>query len=144
MNTIEIINELKDIECFKGVLPLDKLRSMKINQKPFAIIINLDYSNEPGSHWVTLFIDENNEGYYFDSFGFPNFSNEMLYFLRNNKINKINFNKYFIQSKNSDNCGAYCVLFVKMLCNGYSMREFLNLFSNNTEENDEISVKILE
>lgn len=144
MNTLNILNEFKDNFCFRGVFPIDKICNLKITKKPFGIIINLDYSNEPGSHWVAIFVNESNEAFYFDSFGFPNLSKELKKFLNLNEIKIIVYNKYFLQSMNSNTCGAYCVLFLKMCCHGYSMYQFLNLFSKNTKTNDLISVMILE
>lgn len=40
------------------VLPIDKLENYKISQYPCSIIINLDPSSQPGSHWVAIYIDE--------------------------------------------------------------------------------------
>jgi hypothetical protein len=36
---------------------------------PAALIVNLSSSNSTGSHWVAIYINENRQGHYFDSFG---------------------------------------------------------------------------
>ena len=143
MNAYEIFYELKDEHCFKGVYSLDEIKNLKIQQRPFSIVINLDYSDEPGSHWVALFVDEKNIAIYFDSFGFPNFNEYFLNFLKINKINTVYCNRFHLQANYSKTCGAYCILFIKMCCNGFSFNEFIKLFSNNKEKNDLISIKIV-
>ena len=144
MNTFEILNEMNNLNCFKGVFPLDKIKNLKINERPIGLILNLDYAYQPGSHWVAVYLEENNKVTYFDSFGFPNFNQYFLNFLKINKVNEIIFNKFQLQSINSQTCGAYCVLFLKMRCHGYSLNDFMKLFSNNKENNDNIASLILE
>ena len=144
MNTFEIIDQLKELDCFQGVFPLDKLRNYKFKKIPMGIVINLDFSNEPGSHWVALYVNEQNEAIYFDSFGFINLNEYFLSFLKKNKIKGIIFNKFQIQSFTSDVCGAHCIIFLKMICNGFSFNEILSQFSRNKERNDFISSKIIE
>ena len=144
MNTFEIIEQLEDLDCFQGVFPLDKLKNYKVKEKPIGIVINLDFSSEPGSHWVALYIDEQNNAIYFDSFGFINLNEYFLSFLKNNKIEGIIFNKHQIQSFSSDVCGAHCIIFLKMICNGFSFDEILKQFSSNKERNDFISSLIIE
>ena len=144
MNTNQLTELMNNYECFKGVYPIDLIENLNFNERPIAIIINLDPSHLPGSHWVSLFIDQNNIAEYFDSFGFPNFSKELLKLLRNHNIRKIIFNKYMLQSTDSSSCGAYCVMFLKMRCRSFSLNEFLKLFSNRTSQNDLMALKILE
>ena len=144
MNTYDIIYFLKDEKCFKGVYPINKLPRKKITERPIGLILNLDYSNEPGSYWVALFINEKNEAFYFDSYGFPNFNEYLLKFFNLNEVKYIYFNKFQAQSNNSKTCGTFCILFIKMLCNSYSLSDFLKLFSNNRYQNDLISIRILE
>ena len=144
MDTKQLSNLMKNYHCFKGVYSIDKIKSLKFNERPIAMIINLDPSHLPGSHWVALFINENNIAEYFDSFGFPNLSIELLNLLNINNVKKLVYNKYILQSIDSSSCGAYCVLFLKMRCNSFSLNEFLKLFSNRTIQNDLIAVKIIE
>ena len=145
MNTHEILNELKhEIHCFKGVFPVNEINELKINDRPLGLVLNWDFSNEPGSHWVALFVNEKNIATYFDSYGFPNFNENFINFLKLNKINTVYFNKFQLQSNDSNTCGAFTILFIKMFCNGFSFNEFIKLFSNNREKNDLISIKVIE
>ncbi len=50
---------------FKGVYASDKLPNMKNKE---SLILNVDKSNQRGSHWVAL-IKHNNKVYIYDSFG---------------------------------------------------------------------------
>ena len=67
----EIEANLKNIKSFKGVVSQDKLEILKAPmKKDFSCIINLEDSNEDGSHWVCLYNDKNeNFTEYFDSYG---------------------------------------------------------------------------
>ena len=69
MNTYEINKNLKDLKCFKGTYPINKIIFRKTNKRPMAFVINLDPDYMPGSHWVAAFIDKKNNCLYFDSFG---------------------------------------------------------------------------
>ena len=51
---------------FKGVYPSDKIPILT-DQQPYAIL-NLDKSNEPGSHWIAI-AKENGKISIYDSFG---------------------------------------------------------------------------
>ena len=52
---------------FKGVFPSDKIP--KLNDLSPYCILNLDKSNEKGSHWVALVKTDKNEAIVYDSFG---------------------------------------------------------------------------
>ena len=69
METNIISKLLKNFKCFKGVYPLDKLPD--IIKLPINIIINTDPSYMPGEHWVSLSINKDCYGEYFDSLGLP-------------------------------------------------------------------------
>ena len=143
MNTDEINREMSFLECFVGTYSVNLLPENPLRKRPLGLIVNLDPHYEPGSHWVALFIDENNNASYFDSFGFPMFKKSILEFLIKNNVNQIEYNKYILQSVKSSVCGAFTILFLKMRCNGFSLAEFLKLYSNNFDNNDLIALRIL-
>ncbi len=138
MNTLEIISRLKFCKSFKGVYPVDLIPKY-FNSG--TIIINTDPSTKPGSHWVAVYIN-NDTGEYFDSFGFPPINKEIISFLDNNSTNGWSYNSLHIQNLLSHTCGNYCVLYVMAKNKGYSITDFLNLFTMNTDLN-EIILKIL-
>lgn len=59
MNTLEIWNTLASNKYtknyFKGVYPLDCIPKI-IKDKPALLVVNLDKSNQPGSHWVAIYL----------------------------------------------------------------------------------------
>lgn len=105
-------------------------------------IINLDDSNGNGTHWTALYFQGNPlNSYYFDSFGFV----PPLEVERN--IKPYLYNDADIQDFNSEACGYYCLAFIKFLHDKNNIelafRQFLQLFSNKTTENDNILEKYL-
>ncbi len=92
---------------FLGVFASDQLPDIK-NEEMY--IANLDKSNEPGSHWIGVY-SENNKIYVYDSFG-----------RKSKKIIPSIFGKGAIQdteydaeqSENEDNCGLRSLVFLYM------------------------------
>ena len=41
---------------FKGVYAIDEINKIPVSNK-MGVILNLDKSTQPGSHWVALYID---------------------------------------------------------------------------------------
>tara|TARA_R110000822_G_scaffold27046_3_gene81063 strand:+ start:2939 stop:3385 length:447 start_codon:yes stop_codon:yes gene_type:complete len=66
-NTSELNKLSRDLfgTYFAGVYPVDKLPKLKDRQ---SCIINLDTSNMPGSHWVSVY-KQNSVYHIYDSFG---------------------------------------------------------------------------
>ena len=92
------------------------------------MIINLQNSNQPGSHWIALKRD-NNVIYLFDSFGIGYLSIGIFKVFKNFKIIK---NIYRIQDILSNFCGMFCVLFILYDIEGKNdFIKFLILFSSN-------------
>lgn len=103
---------------------------------PTYIISNLDPDTKPGSHWVAMCINTKGVGEYFDSFGRkPTGYHEM--FLKTN-CRKWIYNNRVIQNYLSSLCGIYCLVYIYFKCNGVSMSDFLDIFSDNTLFNDQI------
>ena len=104
LSNIFINNLLKDFKIFSGVYSKDKIPLIE-NDKSF--IFNLQNSNEPGSHWVSL-SRKNNNIFIFDSFGIGYVTNNLYKIYKNYNIIT---NIYRIQDINSNLCGMFCVLF---------------------------------
>lgn len=101
--------ELLGTPDFHGVFPSDKIpRLTTLN--PYAII-NLDNSNEPGSHWVAI-AHADRKMYVYDSFGRK--STEILpdIFASGNGSNIIDTDYDAEQSPKEMNCGARCLAFL--------------------------------
>ena len=117
-------------------LPLENILmrdEIKDNLGVGFYIINLDTSNNEGTHWTACY-SHPLKSCYFDSYGFlPPLELE-------NKIKPFIYNNKDIQDWNSDACGWFCIAFIKFLYDKSdketAYKEFLKLFSNNTKEND--------
>ena len=92
---------------FNGVYSRDNLS--KINDG--AYIINLDEYFDIGTHWVALWVSNNNVTY-FDSFGVEHIPKEIKAFIENRNIKT---NIFRIQAYDSIMCG-YFVLDLLILC----------------------------
>ena len=93
----------------------------------FGIVFNLDKHDEPGSHWVSMFIDTVNKFvFYFDSAGASSVPPEIDAFakkvIEQGKENKIKFkyfhNKGIQHQKGNTECGMYSLFFIITMLTG--------------------------
>lgn len=96
---------------FGGVYSINNL-PLVIPTTKINYIINLDPSYQPGSHWVSVYIDSNRRAIYFDSFGRPPPPEILSFMQRSVSFYQISKSKY--QGDDSSACGYYCLLFVLM------------------------------
>ena len=64
---LDICKQLS-ISNFKGVYMRDEIKGRP--EKDECFIMNIDHSNNPGTHWTSLFV-KRGVCRYFDSYGFP-------------------------------------------------------------------------
>ena len=116
---------------FNGVYLRDNLPKIKDG----AYIINLDEYSDIGTHWVALYV-HNNDFTYFDSFGVEHIPKEIKAFINNKNITT---NVFRIQAYDSIMWGYFCIGFIDFMLAGKTLTEFTNLFSpNNFKKNDDI------
>ena len=146
MNTLGLTNIYLDkllipyCKYFKGVYSCDTIPLFP-KLYPFSIIINLSSVNEPGSHFVSVFV-RNGKVIYYDSLGLPSINPHINKFLKQ-YANVYKSNNMQFQCLNSVFCGYYAALFVILMDRGMSFQKFLNLYSKNCEDNDMIVVELL-
>ena len=163
LNTLDIENVMKQYEKkyddfhFIGPVPIDfdkefspgdcvidelckiKLKSL-LNKgiKKLGIIFNLDPHDKPGSHWVSFFANfDNNEIYYFDSYGLPE-PDEVTKLMdrlkeQGSELNrdvKLFTNNVRHQYKNSE-CGVYSIHFIIKLLEG---TKYIDLINNKIDD----------
>ena len=155
LTSIDIINVMKQYESydkkleFIGPSPIDYdthtyggecvweelckfnlSENIKKKKTKVGIIFNLDKHNQPGSHWVAVFIDiKKNKIYYFDSYG-DKTPIRIMKFIKGVKKQglelrkKIKFaeNKTRHQYSNSE-CGMYCIHFIIRMTKGDSFEK---------------------
>lgn len=118
----------KDKFQFLGAQPSDFSKVAVVNWKkikkiPYlGIIFNTDPHNQPGRHWLAVFIDNVNKKVdYFDSLGkLPN--KNIASFLKYFKKYQFTFNKKEHQ-KGGSNCGAYSCYFIIERLKGKSFED---------------------
>ena len=106
-------------------------------------MINLDEYSDIATHWVSLWVNNNNVTY-FDSFGVEYIPKEIKTFINrplssalHNKNIKTNI--FRIQVYDSIMCGYFCIGFIDFMLAGKTLTEYTNLFSpNNFKKNDDI------
>ncbi|GAM18879.1 hypothetical protein SAMD00019534_020540 [Acytostelium subglobosum LB1] len=114
---------------FEGVIASDQLDELK--PKHMSFIMNLDKSSQPGSHWVTCYIDAKGDKSieYYDSFG----DDPSTDFLRRMKqlvaeidpdvYLKFKVNKIVDQAVNTDTCGYHAMRFLLNRFRGVPFKE---------------------
>jgi hypothetical protein len=96
------------------------LRSSKV--KKIGLVLNLDYHDEPGSHWVAVLIDKQTKtGEYFDSFGDDAPREVYELFDRIGGV-QVLINKVAHQRKNSE-CGNYAINFIVQRISGSTFKQ---------------------
>ena len=127
----EIMKYFENEPRFNGVYSRDNLPN-KI--KGGAYVINLDEYSDIGTHWIALYV-KNNDITYFDSFGVEHIPKENKTFIKNKNVKT---NIFKIQAYDSIMCGYFCVGFINFLLRGKSSTEYTNLFSpNDFKKNDD-------
>ena len=124
LTNFEIRKYYQNEPRFNGVYCRDNLperSSAKI--KNGAYVINLDEYSDIGTHWIALYLYNNNVTYY-DSFGA-----ELKAFI--DRSLSITANIFRIQAFDSIMCGYFCIGFITFMLAGKTLTEFTNLFSSN-------------
>ena len=117
---------------FNGVYSRDNLPN---KNKDGVYVINLDEYSDIGTHWIALYV-KNNDITYFDSFVVEHIPKEIIKFIgRKNIIANI----FRIQAYDLIMCGYFCIGFTDFMFKGKALTEFTNLFSpHDFKKNDDI------
>ena len=93
--------------------------------KDEAYIINLDEYSDIETHWVALYI-QNNDVTYFDSFEVEHIPKEIRTFIGNKNIKT---NIFRIQAYDSIMCKYFCIGFIDFMLVRKTLNDFTNFFS---------------
>ena len=120
-----------------GIYPADRLPK-SINRLPSALIANVDHHNEPGSHWVLIYISKYGHAYFMDSFGrHPALCSLHFKIFLDNHTHEWSFNTRSLQSHWYAVCGQYCLYFlIHYRVKGNSMSSIVSRFTLNRTQND--------
>ena len=122
ITNFEIIKYYENESRFNSVYLRDNLPN---KVKDGAYVINLDEYSEIGTHWIALYVKNNNVTY-FDSFGVEHIPQEIKIFIKNKNI-KINI--FRTEAYDSIMCGYFCIGFINFMFKGKTLTEYTNLFS---------------
>ena len=136
MNTNEILHFMENDEYIKsfmgGVLAKDQLPPPSYNPKLY--VVNLDKSNERGSHWIALLLTNNYISEYFDPLGrkpdkflTKYFNSYSIYYLVNKKQ---------CQSKLTSTCGKFCLFYCYLRSRGKTMKRIISYFTEDILYNE--------
>jgi hypothetical protein len=120
-------------KIFKGVYSSDNLPNLF--SIPAAFIVNLSPSNSEGTHWISIFIDENHNIEYFNSFGIPPKETSIIKFLERHG-RTIRYVNNQIQHLMSKNCGKFAAVFIMFKMLNRPTENFIGLFNRNLILND--------
>ena len=133
MNTHQLTRLLPSNVRHAGVYAADRI---PLQLPAFsALIVNTDCYNFPGKHWNAIFIDYDNTGFFFDSYGMPPYVPHHLDSLRRN-CKRIFYNTITLQSDQSNVCGQFCIAFLHAMSRGVKLAEFQNYFVSDRKQND--------
>ena len=136
ITNFEIQNYYQNEPRFNGVFSIDNLPKIKDG----AYVKNLDEYSNVGTHWVALYVQNNNVTY-FDSFGVEHMPKEIRTFISNKNIMT---NVFRLQAYDSIMCGHFCSGFIDFMLAGKTFTEFTNLCSpNNFKKKDDIMLNHL-
>lgn len=105
---IEKYVKILKINNFRGCYMRDELQHLRCNAVECGIL-NLNLSNESGSHW-TCWFKINDDKCYFNSFGLPP-PMELVVYLKS----PILYSTFQLQGMNDQNCGKWCLFILKHL-----------------------------
>lgn len=98
---------MKNVKGFKGVFSSNNIPLLKQNNS--SLILNFDKEDEPGSHFIAVFLTKNHL-LYFDSLNLGFTPIDIAVYI--NKYKKCLNMSQSLQNFNSDFCGFYCILFI--------------------------------
>ena len=132
LTNFEIKKYYQNEARFNGAYSRDNLPKIKDG----TYIINLDEYSDIGTHWVALYVQNNNVTY-FDSFGVEHIPKEIKTFI--NRSLSITTYIFRIQAYATIMFGYFCIGFIDFMLVGKTLTEFTNLLlPNSFKKNDEI------
>ena len=132
MTNFEIMKYYENESRFNGVYSRDNLPN-KI--KDGAYVINLDEYSDIVTHWIALYVKNNNINY-FDSFGVEHIPKEIIKFINRpssctSQNKNIKTNIFRTQACDSIMCRYFCIGFIDFMFKRKTLTEYTNLFSPN-------------
>ena len=141
LNSKYLNSILNCIPSFIGCYSEDEVDKLVFGKLPCFLIVNIDSSNMPGSHWIALGIFQKHIEV-FDSLGFNIFNwsrvpCSLISFIHRLSVTRKIIISERVQPDTSTLCGFYC-LFYLFLRKTKSMRAILSFFNTELSLNDNV------
>ena len=124
-----LLSRLLDNVRWLGVFGRDEMSDLTSDIRPWCLILNIDPTDQPGTHWLALNAHSSRSIELFDSIGFsPNmYSLDFLDPLHSS---------YSLQSPSTSVCGNYCIVYIYLRSHNYSLYDIGVLLTDisNREE----------
>jgi len=111
LTNVDLMKKLRHVPTFSGVFMRDQL-SWRRRKYTECGIVNLNTTEEPGSHWVAYYVRGRN-AVYLDSFGNLRPPQELVDYLDRETTISYNVSQY--QPFNSIICGHLCLTFIYLM-----------------------------
>ncbi len=113
-----------------GVFPSNGIPTGRVG----GMIVNEDTSTQPGSHWVGIFIHQNNEAEHFDSYG-RHVTGPIAHVLKQFDVTR---NDVQVQAPLSSCCGQHTVYYLYHRCRDVPFMDIVESYSKDLAANDEM------
>ena len=124
-------------KTFGGVYACDQLPTVSVNHYPASFIVSTDPKSLPGTHWIAIYLEDEEHGEFFDSYGqHPTDYNDYFVNFMNKHTTEWKHNENGLQSAFSNVCGQYCIYYLYYRSRGIPMSSIVNRFSLNRSLND--------
>ena len=136
MNTLQINailnNYSRTRRYYRGCFAADQISNnqsleppIAITRYPYAFVVNVDESHQPGSHWIAIFVCSPSRVEYFDSLAStPTDNYHIGEYLKQFPIVAKN-SKFPLQNPFSNVCGQFCIYFIINRCEGISFDDIV-------------------
>ena len=141
LDTNFLLSYFNNFPNFIGVFAQDQLEHLIIKSATISFVVNFDFSNQTGSHWIAIKISKSSLEI-FDSLGFSKSSWDkkpkiLIKFLLQFKDSHKIFITPQLQAEQSILCGVYCIFFLFYRLH-FSFQKCVSIFSTDLLKNDKI------
>ena len=139
LTTDELMFLLNGRDNFFGCYAEDQLSNITITGFPAYLIVNLDSSNLPGSHWITIRISRRTVEVFdpagFEIFNWSRIPCTLLEFLHRQTVSRKIILSPSLQPQKSTLCGYYCIFYILLRAH-YTLSTITSYFSPSLSQND--------
>ena len=143
LNSVDIVSALNCFPHFIGCVAENEIDELVFGRLPCFIVVNVDSSNLPGSHWISLGIFPKSIEIFdplgFDIFNWSRIPCSLLKFLHRMSVTRKVVVGKRIQSNKSKLCGFYCLFYIFMRRHA-SMKHLMSYFDSKLSRNDSVLV----